>query len=92
MKWYLIESPHTSEECLQTLQQVLAAGYLTHFYWGCKAGDHTGYVILEADTKEEALLAVPAFVRQKAQVVELVRFDPAEVKAMHGGSEPPIAR
>lgn len=84
MKWYLVESPHTSEECVQTLQQVLAAGYLTHFFWGCKAGDHTGYVIFEAESKEEALMAVPAFVRPKARAIELVRFDPEAVRAMHG--------
>jgi hypothetical protein len=69
----------------------LAAGYLTHFSWGCKAGDHTGYVIFEAGSREEALLAVPAFVRQKARVIELVRFDAEAVRAMHSASPPPTA-
>ena len=41
---YLIESPHTKEECLQALDDVLARGpeFLARFEWGCMSGDHTG--------------------------------------------------
>jgi len=83
MTSYLIISPHTPEECLKCLDHVLAAGYLTHFKWACPEGEHTGYVVLEAENKTEALLAVPTFVRDKARVIELTQFDPEQVRAMH---------
>ena len=83
MPSFLIESPHTPDECLKTLDQVLAAGYLTHFQWGCPSGQHTGYAILEAASKAEALMSVPALVRGKARVVELMQFNSQHVKAMH---------
>lgn len=84
MPHFLIESPHTDQECLKTLEQVLAAGYLTHFYWGCKGGEHTGWVIFEAPSKAEAIMVVPSFIRHKARAVELVQFDPEMVRAAHG--------
>ena len=83
MPSFLIISPHSHEECLKTLENVLAAGYLTHYQWACPSGDHTGYVLLEAASKAEALMSVPSFVRSKAHAVELVRFDAGQVKSMH---------
>ncbi|MBI4546917.1 MAG: hypothetical protein HY707_02990 [Ignavibacteriae bacterium] len=84
MSSYLIVSPHTPEECLKTIDHVLAAGYLTHFQWACKSGEHKGYLIFEAPNKNEALMVVPPFVRGKARVIELTQFSPEQVKAMHG--------
>ena len=83
MPSFLIESPHTEEECMKAIDYVLAAGYLTHFGWACPAGEHTGYLIMEAANKTEALLAVPPLVRAKARVLELTMFNAEQVKAMH---------
>ena len=83
MASYLIQSPHTPEECLKALDHVLAMGYLTHFHWACLAGDHTGYLIFEAANKSEALLVVPSFVRDKARVIELTKFSEEMVKSFH---------
>jgi hypothetical protein len=83
MPSFLIQSPHTPEDCVKALDYVLAAGYLTHFQWGCKAGDHTGYVILDAKDKNEALMVVPTFGRGSARVVELTQFTPEQISAMH---------
>lgn len=83
MASYLVESPHSGEECLKALDNVQAMGYLTHFWWGCPAGEHAGYVILDAENKSEALMAVPPFIRHKARVIELTRFNEEQVKGMH---------
>ncbi len=83
MPSFLIESPHSPEECLKTLDLVLAAGYLTHFQWACLSGEHKGYLILEAANKAEALMVVPSFVRNKARAIELTQFNPEQVKSMH---------
>jgi hypothetical protein len=83
MDRFLVISPHTAANCRQALREVHAAGYITHFDWGCMDGDHTGWVILEAESAKEALMVVPAMQRNSAKVVKLVRFSPAEIATMH---------
>jgi hypothetical protein len=65
MARYLIESPHTSEECLRALDEILARdpGMLAKYDFGCMSGDHTGYVIVEAGSESEARENVPSFLR-----------------------------
>ena len=84
MPSYLIVSPHSREGCTQVLQDTLATGYLTHFDWGCKDGEHTGWAIIEASSKAEAMMAVPTIARHDAHIVQLTKFTPEEVRAMHG--------
>ncbi len=74
MDRYLVVIPHTMEDCLRSLQQIEAIGMITHFDWGCKDGDHTGWAIIEA---------VPTFQRNKAQAIKLTRFDPEDIRKMH---------
>ena len=83
MNRYLVVSPHTPEDCVKKLKQVEAIGSITHFDWGCKDGEHCGWVIIEADNKSEALLVVPTFERPKARVIQLTKFTPEDVKSMH---------
>ena len=86
MSEYLIKSPHTKAECLQALDETLAKGsdVLAKFKWGCGAGDHTGYAIVEAESKSEAQNIIPTFLRDKADIVELNEFSPEQIKAYHG--------
>jgi hypothetical protein len=81
MDRYLIETPHTDEDCRQLIEQVLAMGYLYHFDWGCESGVHCGWAILEADNEAQARLAVPPLVRSKARVIKLNKYD-AEAGAL----------
>ena len=83
MQRFLIISPHTDSECKDALQQVLFAGYLTHFDWGCADGDHTGWAIVEAENKTEALMVVPPGQRHTARAVKLIKFSAEEVERMH---------
>ena len=80
---FLVISHHTGEDCVRALKETLAIGYLTHFDWGCKDGAHTGWAILEAEDKAQALLSVPTFLRPSALVVQLTRFAAEKVLAMH---------
>ena len=84
MDRYLITIPHTHEDCLKALQQVEAIGMITHFDWGCKDGEHTGWAIIEAENKSQAMMVVPTFQRSKAHVVMLTKFSPEDVRTMHG--------
>ena len=83
MKRFLVVSNHTSADCNLALKEVLAIGYLTHFDWGCKDGVHTGWAILEAENKAEAMMSVPTFLRNQAHVVQLTKFKPEVVDAIH---------
>jgi len=86
MKKYFIESPHTTENCLRVLKDFLSAGYLVHFEWGCKAKQHYGWAIVEAENEAEARLMVPSLLRDSARVVALTSFtreDLAEEEALH---------
>ncbi len=84
MERYLIESPHTDKECVAALDAFLAAGYLNNFEWGCEAGVHCGYVIIEAESEGQALMAVPPHLRGSARAVRLNKFDASQVLGMHG--------
>ncbi|MFN3492421.1 MAG: hypothetical protein ACK40V_09405 [Anaerolineales bacterium] len=78
MQKYIIESPHTAENCGQLIKDLHAAGYLHHFEWGCKDNDHTAWAIIEAEDLEHAKQVVPWYVREKARVVKLVKFEIAD--------------
>jgi hypothetical protein len=83
MDRYLVISPHTAEDCVRALQQIEATGYITHFDWGCKDGDHTGWVIIEAESRTEALMVVPTAQRASARVIKLAKFRPEDVRGAH---------
>ena len=71
---YLIETPHTAQDCQLLVDQIYAMGYLHHFEWGCKSGVHSGWAILDAENEDQAKLAVPSILRGKARVIKLNRF------------------
>ena len=75
MDRYLIETPHTSSECLDLIKMINAQGYLWNFDWGCEAGIHSGWAIIQAESEAEARLAVPPLVRSRARTIKLNKFD-----------------
>jgi hypothetical protein len=83
MNRYLVESVHNEEECHHVVEQFVYYGYIMHFDWGCKAGVHSSWAIVEAEDEHEALLSVPAFMRSKARAVQLNKFTPEMVQATH---------
>lgn len=85
MEKYFIESKHTQEECLRALDEILAKGpeALSKVEWGCMAGDHTGYSIVEARSETDALATIPTFLRGKARVVKLNKFTPEQIRKFH---------
>jgi hypothetical protein len=82
---YVIEVPHTPEECLKALDEELAKGpeILKKFNWGCKAGDHTGYAIVDVMNEGEARSIVPSFLLNKARIVPVDIFTPELIKSFH---------
>ena len=86
MHKYLIEDSHEPShlECVRALDAFLQAGahYLTNAEWGCRAGVHTAWIIVEAENDAEARLMVPPVIRNSAKLVRVNRFTPEEIREM----------
>ena len=78
MPRYLIEVAHASnkEACDQAINVFKTTGshFLTNTDWGCLDDVHKAWIIVDLDSKEEALLIVPPSFRQKTEIITLEKF------------------
>ena len=78
MPKFLIEVPHDSDvvECSRAVQVFLSTGshFLSNAEWGCMDGVHSAWMIVEVESKAEALGIVPPAFRQETRIVGLNRF------------------
>ena len=81
---FFVMARHTPEECLKTLDDVSAKSskLLATFDWGCKAGDHTGYAVLEAKDEAAVKAMLPADMKD-VKIVKLNKFTQKQIKAFH---------
>ncbi len=84
MPKFLIEVPHEADlvECTRVVHVFLSTGshFLTHAEWGCKDGVHSAWLLVDVETKAEALGIVPPAFRAGARVVGLTQFSLAEIE------------
>jgi hypothetical protein len=85
MDRYLVETPHSAQDCRMLIEQIYSMGYLYNFDWGCTDGVHCGWAIVEAESDADARLSVPPMVRKKARVIKLYKYDgdPTIVHQIH---------
>ena len=85
MSKYVVESPHTPEECTKALDELAEKGEdtLKQFAFACESGEHTGWAYVDADSEKEALGIVPDFVKNKARAHEVRIYSPEEIRAAH---------
>jgi hypothetical protein len=78
MPRYIVISSHTAEDCKMAVKHFREhhAGFLSHFEWGCYDNDHTAYLMLDAESHEDALQTVPPLWRNKTRVIQLTHFNP----------------
>ena len=78
MSRFLIELRHDEEAlaCAPVEKVFLTSGshFLTHADWGCMDGEHSAWMIVEVDSKEEARSIVPPPYRSRAKIVALNYF------------------
>ena len=83
MAKFLIEVPHEAEQvaCLRTVEVFLKSGshFLTHADWGCMDGEHKAWIIIEADSRENAKSVLPPAFRPQARVIRLNTFSVEEI-------------
>ena len=84
MPKFLIEVPHDADtlECTRVVHVFLSTGshFLTNAEWGCKSGVHSAWMLVDMDSKADALAIVPPAFRAHARVVGLTRFTLAEIE------------
>lgn len=84
MSKFLIEVSHGSEryECLRSVEILLSTGshFLTNADWGCLDGVHKAWFMMDADSKEEAMMVVPPAYRTNTKISQLNKFNLREVK------------
>lgn len=83
MARFLIEVPHgaKTKECALAVKVLLSSGshYLTNAEYGCLDGEHKAWIIIEADSKEDAKYIIPSLLRSKAKIVQLNKFSLEEI-------------
>ena len=86
MPRFLIEVHHEDEvlACARVVQVFLATGshFLTHADWGCMDGEHSAWIVVEVDSKEEARSILPPAFRAQAKIVALNKFTMDQVDSI----------
>ena len=59
--------------------------YLTNADWGCMEGEHTAWLVVEADDDAQARHMVPPIIRNNALLVKLNKFTPDQIRGAHPG-------
>jgi len=90
MPRYMIELSDSPTECVEALGEVepRSEDLLDEIYWGCMLRDHTGRLVVEAESESEARDMVVPALRDKVRITEvqsaipdLTRsFDPEAVR------------
>jgi hypothetical protein len=92
MARFLIEVPHEAEvvACAKVVQVFLTSGshFLSNADWGCKDGDHRAWIIVDLESRDEALAVVPPAFRKDARVVRLNRFSLGQIDRILEQHEP----
>ena len=83
MERYLVESTHTAEDCHHVVEQFIIHGHIINFDWGCQAGVHIGWEIIEAENESQAKQTVPSRLRAKARAIRLCKFSPESIETQH---------
>ncbi len=86
MTKFLIEVPHEADPvaCTRAVDVFLKTGshFLTNADWGCTDGEHKAWIIVEVNTKEEAMRVLPADYRSQAKIIKLNKFTLEEIEEL----------
>jgi hypothetical protein len=89
---FLIEVPHegTAVACARVVEVFLNSGshFLSRADWGCKDGQHKAWMIVDADSKDEARRILPPAFRPNAKIVQLNTFTVEEIADILHDHEP----
>jgi hypothetical protein len=83
-------APRRTIACARAIRELLQTGshYVSHAEVGCLDDVHTGWILLEAESDEDARRVLPPSGRAAARIVRLTQFSVAELDRLlehHGG-------
>ncbi len=83
MSRFLIEVSHEEDvvSCIRAVEIFLKTGshFLTNADWGCFDGEHKAWIIVEVNSKGEALGILPPAYRSQAKIISLNKFSMEEI-------------
>ena len=86
MPRFLIEVPHEEEivACAHVVEIFLKTGshFLSNADWGCKDGVHKAWIIVDVDSKNDAMAILPSAYRPQATIVQLNKFTLEEIEGI----------
>jgi hypothetical protein len=89
MPKYMIMLSHDEDSiaCVRALETIQRYGshFLTHAHWGCRSGEHTGWLIGEFANREEAMQIVPPQYRNEVRIVKIEQFSRDDIAGMIAG-------
>jgi hypothetical protein len=84
MPKFQIEVPHDPEKraCARAVEVFLKSGshFLSNADWGCLDDQHSAWMIVDVESKKEALQIVPPAFRSQAKIVGLNKFTIEEIE------------
>ena len=82
---YLVTMPHTEAECLKALDDIVATNpkLLDKCWFGCMAGNHTGWATVDAKSEADARAMLPKDAQEKAQIVKVDKMTADQIKSFH---------
>ena len=86
MPRFLIEIKHRDdyEGCVKALDAIVKFGshLVTNAEFGCEDGEHCGWLIVEMETRAQALQMVPPQLRDDARIFQLKKWSREEIEEM----------
>jgi hypothetical protein len=83
---FLIEVPHEegTVACARAVEVFLSSGshFVSHADWGCYDGVHKAWIVVEAESKDEARRVVPPVFRAQAKIVKLNAFTLKDIQSI----------
>ena len=82
---FLIEVPHAEDKvaCLRAIEIFVSTGshFLANAEWGCEDGEHKAWLIVDVETREQALQVIPPFYRDRSKITKLFKVTREDVEA-----------
>jgi hypothetical protein len=84
---YMVQVPHTKEECLSALDEFKEKGanYLSKWEFGCGDNDHTGYAMLFGKDANDVKSKLPKSAQAKAKIAKVSKFTVKQIEDFHKG-------
>lgn len=82
---YLVTAQHTKEGCLQAMDEISqkSSKLLDNTWWGCRWGDHTSYMIVDAKSVDDARNMLPTNIRKNAEIAHVEQSTKDQIRGFH---------